>query len=47
VAELALNTSELATGLISMYMKKGYRFIEYVQWDDVNYQSVILSKALI
>jgi GNAT superfamily N-acetyltransferase len=46
VVELALNTSEHATGLIAMYKKKGYRFIEYVQWDDVNYRSVILSKTL-
>jgi len=46
VAELALNTSEHAAQLIAMYTKKGYRFIEHVQWDDVNYRSVILAKSL-
>jgi GNAT superfamily N-acetyltransferase len=46
VAELALNTSEHATALISMYSSKGYRFVEYVQWDDVNYRSMIFSKTL-
>ena len=29
-----------------MYTKRGYRFIEYSQWDIVNYRSVILSKRL-
>jgi len=47
VVELALNTSEHASGLIAMYLKKGYRFIEYVQWDDVNYRSMIFSKTLV
>ena len=46
VGELALNTSEHATDLIAMYTRKGYRFVEYVQWNDVNYRSVILSKTL-
>jgi GNAT superfamily N-acetyltransferase len=46
VAELALDTSEHAEALIAMYTKRGYRFIEYSQWDGVNYRSVILSKRL-
>jgi hypothetical protein len=46
VAELALDTSEHAEGLIAMYKRRGYRFIEYAQWDSVNYRSVILSKRL-
>lgn len=46
VRVLALDTSEQATSLISMYQSKGYAFIEYVQWPDVNYRSVILAKDL-
>jgi GNAT superfamily N-acetyltransferase len=45
-SELALDTSELAHHLITYYEKRGYRFIEYVQWKDVNYRSVILSKTV-
>jgi predicted N-acetyltransferase YhbS len=46
VRELALNTSEHATDLISMYSAKGYRFVEYVQWPEVNYRSMIFSKSM-
>jgi GNAT superfamily N-acetyltransferase len=47
VAELALDTAEGATRLIDLYSKRGYRFIEYVDWrPDTNYRSVILSKTL-
>ncbi len=46
LSELALNTSEHATHLIDMYTKKGFRFVEYVRWPDVNYRSVVLSKTL-
>jgi GNAT superfamily N-acetyltransferase len=46
VRELALNTSEHATHLISMYTRMGYRFVEHVQWSEVNYRSVVMSKAL-
>ena len=45
-AELALDTAEPAAELISYYMKRGYRFIEYAQWNTVNYRSVILSKPV-
>jgi GNAT superfamily N-acetyltransferase len=44
--ELALDTSEQAHHLIRMYEKRGYRFIEHVKWEGVNYRSVILSKTL-
>ena len=44
--ELALDTSERATELIAMYRAKGFRFIEYAQWKDTNYRSVILAKRL-
>ena len=46
VGELALNTSEHASHLIAMYTRKGFRFIEYAQWPDVNYRSMIFSKTL-
>lgn len=44
--EMALDTSEHAEHLISIYKKRGYRLVEYVQWDVTNYRSVILSKSL-
>jgi GNAT superfamily N-acetyltransferase len=46
VAELALDTAEPARHLINFYAARGYRFIEYVRWDAVNYRSVVLSKRL-
>jgi GNAT superfamily N-acetyltransferase len=47
VQELALDTAEGAAPLIEMYSRKGFRFIEYVDWrPDTNYRSVILSKRL-
>ena len=46
LGELALNTSEHAHHLIAMYPKKGFRFVEYHRWPDVNYRSVIFSKTL-
>jgi GNAT superfamily N-acetyltransferase len=45
-AELGLDTSEKAFHLIAYYRKRGYRFIEHVQWPDTNYRSVIMSKTL-
>jgi GNAT superfamily N-acetyltransferase len=36
VAHLALDTSEHATGLIEMYTRKGFAFVEYAQWEMVN-----------
>lgn len=44
--ELALDTSEHADNLIAMYNKRGYRHVDYVQWTQTNYRSVILSKNL-
>jgi GNAT superfamily N-acetyltransferase len=46
VVELAADTAEHAEDLIRFYTKRGYRFIEHVRWDVVNYRSVILSKTL-
>lgn len=44
--EIALDTAEGAAHLIEYYKKRGYRFIEYVNWEVTNYRSVILSKSL-
>ena len=46
VAYLALDTSEHAHGLMELYGRRGYRFIEHVQWQDVNYRSVVMAKTL-
>lgn len=42
--ELALDTSEHADHLIKMYEERGYRFIEYHQWNITNDRSVVMSK---
>lgn len=44
--ELALDTSERAEHLIALYAKRGYRHVDYAQWEGVNYRSVIMSKIL-
>ena len=46
VRELALDTAEGAKHLRSFYERRGYRFIEFVDWSVTNYRSVILSKTL-
>jgi GNAT superfamily N-acetyltransferase len=46
VGELALDTSERATQLIELYQSKEYRFVEYVQWPDTNYRSMVFSRKL-
>ena len=45
-AELAMDTAETAHHLIEWYARRGYRFIEYVDWDVTNYRSVVMSKTL-
>ena len=42
--EIALDTAEGAHHLIALYERRGYRYIEHVQWDVTNYRSVIMSK---
>lgn len=44
--ELALDTSERATGLLALYGKRGFRVVSSHQWPDTNYRSLILSKTL-
>ncbi len=46
VRELALDTAETAYHLIGFYKKRGYRYVETIQWDETNYKSVVLSKLL-
>ncbi|ENQ3077249.1 GNAT family N-acetyltransferase [Bacillus cereus] len=46
IEELALDTAEGASHLIKYYGDKGYRFIEYINWEITNYRSVVLSKKL-
>ena len=46
-AEIALDTAETADDLIRFYSRRGYRFIEHVNWGDaVNYRSVVMSKTI-
>lgn len=44
--ELALDTAEGARHLIDFYGRRGYRFVQYVQWSVTNYRSVVLSREL-
>lgn len=46
IQELALDTAEDAKELIQYYKKRGYRFIQYVDWEITNYRSVVLSKKM-
>lgn len=46
ISELALDTAETAYHLIHYYEKRGYRYIETIQWNETNYKSVIMSKCL-
>ncbi len=44
---LALDTSEDAHHLLAVYDRWGYKFVQHTQWREVNYRSVVLSKALL
>jgi RimJ/RimL family protein N-acetyltransferase len=44
--ELAYDTAQPANHLIHYYRQRGFRFIQYQNWHDTNYRSVIMSKAL-
>jgi len=44
--EVALDTAEGATHLISIYARRGYRLVEHVRWSHATYRSVIMSKSL-
>lgn len=45
-AEIALDTAEPATHLVTWYERRGYRLIEHAQWKHTNYRSVIMSKRV-
>ncbi len=45
-AEIALDTAEGATHLIELYKRRGYREVGIADWDETNYLSMILSKAI-
>lgn len=44
--ELALDTAENALHLRQWYERLGFRFVQFISWDETNYRSVILSKSL-
>ncbi|MBV6459650.1 MAG: hypothetical protein HONBIEJF_02801 [Fimbriimonadaceae bacterium] len=44
--ELALDTAEPAEWLINYYAQRGFRFIQFVRWEAVNYRSVVMSRSL-
>ncbi|WP_449435970.1 GNAT family N-acetyltransferase [Pedobacter steynii] len=44
---LAMDTSEKAYHLIDYYNKLGFKHVEYIQWERVNYRSTVMSKSLI
>ncbi len=46
VTELALDTSENAHHLIDYYKRRGYRYVETINWSMTNYRSFVLSKPL-
>ncbi len=46
-AELALDTAEDAEHLVAWYGRKGYRLVGRADWDETNYESVIMSKRLV
>lgn len=45
-AEIALDTAETAHHLIDWYKRRGYRQVDFQQWDVTNYRSVIMAKRL-
>ncbi|MCC6320699.1 MAG: GNAT family N-acetyltransferase [Phycisphaerales bacterium] len=46
-SELALSTPEPAAWLVMMYERHAYRIVERVNWNETNYTSVIMSKAIV
>lgn len=44
--ELALDTAESATHLVSLYSKLGYKPVDSVQWPGKVYKSVVMSKTI-
>lgn len=44
--EMALDTAGPAADMIALYERWGYRLVDKVRWREVNYESVVLAKAL-
>jgi GNAT superfamily N-acetyltransferase len=44
--EIAVDTAEGASELISYYSKRDYKFVGHTQWNETNYRSVLLSKKI-
>ena len=45
-SELAVDTAEPAEHLVTFYNRRGYRFVEFAQWQGKFYRTVILSRNL-
>lgn len=45
-SEVAMDTAEPATHLVELYGRRGYLFVDWVQWPGKTYRSVVLSKSL-
>lgn len=46
LSQLAFDTSENAQHLIDWYGKRGYKFLQYIDWEVTNYRSVVMIKDL-
>lgn len=46
VKEIALDTSERATDLISLYRAWGFEVVGEVRWHEANYRSVVMAKPM-
>jgi len=44
---MALDTAAPATDLIEMYQRWGYREVGRTKWEQVNYESVLMTKSLV
>lgn len=44
--DIGLDTAEQATHLIDFYRRRGYEIVDYIQYGEKRYRSVIMSKPL-
>lgn len=45
-AEITLDTADSAHQLIAFYEKRGYRVVARADWEETNYQSVVMAKRI-
>ncbi len=45
-AEIALDTAVPAAHLIALYERRDYRIVDRYDWDETNYESVIMSRPV-